>query len=901
MTRKNYYEVLKVARNASQEEITVVYRELAKKWHPDKYLGLREKDAAAKRFKFFQNAYDVLGNPEKRKRYDEKLLKQEETVRKAAEEEAKGQRMEPTDEYYETEVDVRERREAEEKKQREADEPYKMSEQELKLQEQYDRLVRAKDWKPTESEYQELAKQFWALNGYKDSAELARHCEARYQSLKELREAQEQAHEEKEPISQRYAEPETKAQEYRPVRYWLSGAAVLALALIVIVTAVVNRTTADREEVSIQQVQGDNPFEDSMIAWKPDNPFEDPTVFTQPQRQQPVPAAQATDRVLPVPPRLPPQSVPVGQAPSRVQPVAPQPNPRPQPAQIGQASNQVQFTADEQAAIDEFARVFGNDVKAVDPNPSMPGDAHSVGETLLHKAVRFNKGIAVVKFLVSQGADVNAKNGGNITPLREATFRGNLEVARFLISEGADVNATGFVDNSTPLHIVARRNMLDFARLLVSNGADVNAKDNNDITPLDIARNHGHTEMVRLLENLTDNPFLDGELRTPQIAAQPPRPATPAYFDERRVPQFRGLTDILNTTDGRIVNTPELWYEVRRPELLKLFEEEIYGRRLSADSLQTNHSVSASQPVFNGRGTRQQHTLRFTRASGTSPDVVEFDVVIYTPSNVEGKVPAFIGFTFGPPAPIESILDRGYAVIRANYEAIEPDQPGRSREGLRKLIDQQGLPNEGNTIATWALGLSLMREHITAHADALNIDPDRMAVFGFSRIGKTALWAAAQDTGFAMAISVNSGRGGAALFRRQSGETVHHLNTQFPHWFNGNFKKYTHNVNALPVDQHELIALIAPRPVYIASAVEDHHADPQGEFLSGLYADPVFRLLGTDGFAGVRAMPELNRSVGGTIGYHIRSGGHGFNRFDWDMILNFADKHFKTGDNPFDD
>jgi curved DNA-binding protein CbpA len=231
MPRKNYYEVLKVARNASQEEITAVYRELAKKWHPDKYLGLNEKDAAAKGFKFFQNAYDVLGNPEKRKRYDEKLLKHEESLRKAADEEA------------------RERCEAEEKKQRES------NEQEFKLQEQYERLVRAKDWEPTESEYRELAKKFWAMNGYKDSAELARHCEARYQSLKELREAREPAH--------------TEIPKHRPILYWISGA-VLVLALIVITIVMVKHRPAT--DVNIQQVQGDNPFEDPTID-KTDNPF----------------------------------------------------------------------------------------------------------------------------------------------------------------------------------------------------------------------------------------------------------------------------------------------------------------------------------------------------------------------------------------------------------------------------------------------------------------------------------------------------------------------------------------------------------------------------------------------------------------------------------------------------
>ena len=264
--KKNYYEVLKVARNASQEEITAVYRQLAKKWHPDKYLGLQEKEAAAKRFKFFQNVYDVLGNPEKRKRYDEKLLKHEEAARKAADEEARERHKEATvapsasGETYATEADVRERREEETRKQREANEPYKMSDQELKLQERYDRLVRAKDWKPTESEYQELAKKFWALNGYKDSAELARHCEARYQTLKELREAKEQA--------QRHTTTWIETQQYRPMLYWISGAAVLAFTLIVVAAAVVNRTPAERENAGVQLVQGDNPFEDAVATLK---------------------------------------------------------------------------------------------------------------------------------------------------------------------------------------------------------------------------------------------------------------------------------------------------------------------------------------------------------------------------------------------------------------------------------------------------------------------------------------------------------------------------------------------------------------------------------------------------------------------------------------------------------
>ena len=156
-----------------------------------------------------------------------------------------------------------------------ANEPYKMSERELKLQAQYDRLVRAKDWSPTESEYQELAKKFWALNGYKDSIALARHCEARYQSLKELREAREV----KEPIVQRHTT--TGIEAHRPILYWISGAAILALALIVVATAVVNRTPTDREDTGVQlvvrgatELKTDNPFEDAT-AIELHNPFEE--------------------------------------------------------------------------------------------------------------------------------------------------------------------------------------------------------------------------------------------------------------------------------------------------------------------------------------------------------------------------------------------------------------------------------------------------------------------------------------------------------------------------------------------------------------------------------------------------------------------------------------------------
>jgi hypothetical protein len=392
--------------------------------------------------------------------------------------------------------------------------------------------------------------------------------------------------------------------------------------------------------------------------------------------------------------------------------------------------------------------------------------------------------------------------------------------------------------------------------------------------------------------------------------------------NESQVPR-PALPDPLVMADGTKVTTIEQWRTRRRPELLELFTREMYGRSPGRPVKMTFKVFDNDRLAIGGKATRRQVTVFFTG----EPNGPQMDLLIYLPNAVKGPAPTILGLNFdGNHAvhkdpgirlssswmesrgrgvvdnrateasrgtasnrwPVEMILDRGYAVATAYRGDIDPDYYDGFKNGVHALYPElQGRGDNFSTIAAWAWGLSRAMDYLETDND---IDARRVAVFGWSRLGKAALWAGATDERFAMVISNESGAGGAKLFSRGVGESIERLNTVFPHWYCTNFRKYNGKDQTLPFDQHLVIALIAPRPVYVASAEQDKWADPQGEFLAAKGADPVYRLFGTEGLP-AETWPAVNQPVHGQIGYHIRSGRHDVTDYDWTQYLIFADKH----------
>ncbi len=395
--------------------------------------------------------------------------------------------------------------------------------------------------------------------------------------------------------------------------------------------------------------------------------------------------------------------------------------------------------------------------------------------------------------------------------------------------------------------------------------------------------------------------------------------------DESKVPGF-DLPDLERTADGSKISTATEWETIQRPEILKLFEKEVYGKApMEEIALETEERL-LDPNAFQGKATIREVTFTFTNKDKNCRAVL----LLILP-NGNRVSPVFLGYNFNgnhtilpstaislPETwvlnspqigvadhaatavsrgskysrwPVLNLLERGYGLATMYYGDIDPDFDDGFKNGIHSLFsNSDGLKaDDWGSLATWGWGLSRIMDYLETDEA---VDPERVAVIGHSRLGKAALWAGAQDNRFAMIISNDSGCGGAALSKRRFGETVAAINTQFPHWFNGNFKKYNDQEDMMPFDQHQLLALMAPRPLYVASAQNDDWADPKGEFLALKNASPVYALY--DKLTVIsEEQPDVNHPlIAGKVGYHIRTGDHDITPYDWEQFMNFADTHF---------
>jgi len=396
----------------------------------------------------------------------------------------------------------------------------------------------------------------------------------------------------------------------------------------------------------------------------------------------------------------------------------------------------------------------------------------------------------------------------------------------------------------------------------------------------------------------------------------------PVNYTEAKAGLYN-LPDPLTLSDGHKVANAKTWFEKRRPEIVRLFEENQFGRSPDRPKDLSFDVFDKGTPAFDGKAIRRQVTISFSKEKSAP----KMDLLIYLPAGVSNRVPLLLnaGFTANSltvddpgvkpgeiwnrekqrvPASagrrfgmlhVLPLLEKNIGIATVYYGDIDPDFAGGISNGVRSLYLKPGqtepAPDEWGAIAAWSWGLSRALDYLETDT---GVDAKRVGVMGVSRLGKTVLWTAARDTRFAFVIASCSGEGGAALSRRDYGETIAHLvaPTRYPYQFCANYAKYGDRVNQFPVDSHMLLALIAPRPVLLQTGNTDRWSDPKGEFLAAVAADPVYQLLGKRGL-GTNQMPTAGTEVGDTLAYYMHDGGHGTLPGDWSTFIDFIQKSTK--------
>jgi len=372
-----------------------------------------------------------------------------------------------------------------------------------------------------------------------------------------------------------------------------------------------------------------------------------------------------------------------------------------------------------------------------------------------------------------------------------------------------------------------------------------------------------------------------------------------ANYDEVRVPDLI-LPDPFVSFGGKSIQTIQDWESIRRPEILHLFEENVYGKIPTDFDEITFKEVTESQNPYPEKAIFKEiditvsrngntHTMKlnvFIPKSGKLPFSV-FMLINHRPKDPGGKLIEENFWT------VSALIDRGYATASFNAETVAPDDKIRFSEGVIGTLypEQLSQPDGMRALGAWGWGAMRAMDYFVHES---SIDEKRAILVGHSRGGKAALWASANDTRWAVTISNESGCGGAALSKRKFGETVEVINTSFPHWFNDKFKAFDGKEELLPLDQHMMVSLIAPRAIYFSSAREDRWADPKGEYLSLQLGSRVFSEI----YRQKVSFPTAFESLKGPVlqpfaGYHIREGKHDLTWEDWSHYVDFVELQFK--------
>ncbi|MEO6313641.1 MAG: hypothetical protein ABIU63_00205 [Chitinophagaceae bacterium] len=368
-------------------------------------------------------------------------------------------------------------------------------------------------------------------------------------------------------------------------------------------------------------------------------------------------------------------------------------------------------------------------------------------------------------------------------------------------------------------------------------------------------------------------------------------------YDELKVPAYT-LPALLKTVAGKSVNTVSDWEKIRRPEIVSLFEDNVYGQMPKQfDSIRFVVGNDIKN-VMAGRAELKEIQINVWKNGKR----VSIHLIEFIPNSRRKAAPVFLLINNRAPDrtdptraikaqfwPAETLIDSGYAVAAFHVSDAAPDNADHFQDGVLQLYPEQlTMPNGMKAIGAWAWAASRIMDYFEQDQ---SIDAKKVMVVGHSRGGKAALWTGAQDKRFAMVFANCSGNTGVAIARRQYGETIKKINSSFPYWFCDNYKKFNDNVDSLPVDQHMLVSLIAPRPLYTTNASKDLWADPTGSFLSLNEVEPVYALYGKKSNLSKIAPAQGDAIIASVMGYHIREGIHDLTLFDWVNFIRFANYH----------